>query len=85
MLTANESRRRANNLLSMAVRARDGGDEETADQLVLSASELFKQAAQQERISGADRPRDKESPACAAGLGLGENRELILTRAAPDI
>ena len=34
--------------MSMAVKAREGGDEETADQLVSWASELFKHAAYQE-------------------------------------
>lgn len=55
MLTPDQLRRRARHLLSMAVKAREAGDEETADQLVLWASELFRQATRQEgsRAAGA--------------------------------
>jgi hypothetical protein len=48
MLSSDQSRRRAGRLLSMAIKARDTGDEATADQLVLWASELIKQSVQQE-------------------------------------
>jgi hypothetical protein len=48
MLSSDQSRRRATRLLSIAIKARDKGDEETADQLVLWASELIKQSVQQE-------------------------------------
>jgi hypothetical protein len=43
----------------MAVKARDGGDEETADQLVLWASELFKEASHPE---GSPTPEADEQP-----------------------
>lgn len=49
MLTAKESQGRARNLLLRAIRAREGGDEETADQLVLLASQLFKQRSHQKQ------------------------------------
>lgn len=48
MLTPDQLRRKARHLLSLAVKARDIGDEETADQLVSWASELFKHAVHQE-------------------------------------
>ena len=70
MLTASESRRRARNLLSVAVTAREAGDEEAADQLVLLASQLFKQAAQQETQSWPAAPFIDDAPATAPGLTL---------------
>lgn len=65
MLTANDSRRRASNLLSMAVMAREAGDDEAADQLVVLASELFTQAARQEQPRPADVPFIDEAPPTA--------------------
>ena len=53
MLTPDQLRRRARRLLSMAVKTRDGGDEETADQLVLWASKLFKEAQEGSPAPGA--------------------------------
>ena len=69
MLTADESRRRARNLLSVAITAREAGDEEGADQLVLLASELFKQAAQQEQ-SWPAAPFIDDAPPLAPGPTL---------------
>lgn len=65
MLPANESRRRARNLLSVAVTAREAGDEEAADQLVLLASELFKQAAQRDEQSWRAAPFVDDAPPTA--------------------
>lgn len=70
MLTANESRRRARNLLSMAVMTREAGDDEAADQLVVVASELLKQAAQQEAQSWPGAPFIDDAPATAPGPTL---------------
>jgi len=76
MLTREQLRRRARHLLSMAVKARDGGDEETADQLVLWASELFKEASQEGPPGrGADEqplPDATQSPSDA-----GKSRDLF--------
>lgn len=77
MLTPDQLRRRARHLLSLAVKARDGGDEETADQLVSWASELFKHAAHQE---GSRRTRADEHPlpdAAQSRGGGGKSRDLF--------
>ena len=76
MLTRDQLRRRARHLLSMAVKARDGGDEETADQLVLWASELFKEASQE----GSSAPAADERPlpdAAQSPGDAGKSRDLF--------
>ena len=75
MLTPDQLRRRASHLLSMAVKARDGGDEETADQLVLWASELFKEAQEGSPPRAAD---EQPSPDVAQGPNdAGKSRDIF--------
>jgi hypothetical protein len=60
----------------MAVKARDGGDEETADQLVLWASELFKEASRE----GSPAPGVGEQPlpdAAQSPNNAGKSRDLF--------
>jgi len=60
----------------MAVKARDGGDEETADQLVLWASELFKEASRE----GSPAPGTDAQPlsdAAQSPSDAGKSRDLF--------
>lgn len=77
MLTPDQLRRRARHLLSMAVKAREGGDEETADQLVSWVSELFKHAAHQEAARHTKAGKHSLPDVARSRSGDGKSRGLF--------